>query len=73
MVNKKKVEVYGIVQDMAIKLLFSLVMLAMVIIMTIQLVKNPTSWPLAGANTGFSTILAIVLRHYFPRRDSSGD
>jgi hypothetical protein len=72
MISQKKISVYTLLQDMIIKLLFSIVMLLMLIGITWRLIFYP-SWPLAFADTGTTTIMAIVLRHYFPRRDAGGD
>ena len=68
MVTEKKIQVYSLLLDMIIKLLFSIVMLAILITITVKFILNPT-WPLAAADVGSGGVMGIVVRHYFPRRD----
>jgi hypothetical protein len=72
MITEKKIQVYSLLQDMIIKLLISIVMIAIMITIAVKLILDP-SWPLAFGEVGTGGVLTIVVRHYFPRRDPGGE
>lgn len=72
MISESQIRVYGLLFDVAMKFVLSVVVTLAFIAVTVKLLVDPT-WPMAGADGALSLSITTVIRHYFPRRDVAGD
>ena len=72
MISERKIRVYGLLFDVGMKFVLSVVVTIAFVAVTIKLLLNP-QWPIAGADGALSLSITTVIRHYFPRRDAGDD